>query len=95
MYTSTAAKRWHYLILALVAVGFFTELIRSPFSIIVPLLIIGTIYYLYKFPPRWLLQITSSSRPVVRRTNHLSKGKPETKKRRRFRVINGNKKEML
>ncbi|SEN23759.1 hypothetical protein [Lihuaxuella thermophila] len=89
---SSTSKGWHYLLISLVAIGFFVELFRSPLSIIIPLLIIGIVYYLYKFPPRWLLRMGSVSRPAFPRNNK-SKSKTSKKKRRPFRVIDGNKKK--
>jgi hypothetical protein len=94
MIRSTKIKGWHYLILSFVVIGFITQLINDPISIILPLCIIGLVYYLYKFPPRWLLRMSSSSRPVTFRKK-VNKEQPSKKKRRPFRVIQGNKKETL
>jgi len=86
-------KVWQYAILGLVALGFLVQLFQSPMSILIPLIIIGLVYYLYKFPPRWLLRLSSSSRPFSFSQRH--KQKKSKRKKRPFRVIDGNKKETL
>lgn len=95
MVGSTTTKGWHYLIIALVAIGFIDRLIQSPLSIIVPLFIIGVVVYLYKFPPRWLIRMSGTSRPYISANRKPNKGKSLKKKKRPFRVIDGNKKKML
>lgn len=79
---------WTILIVALIAIGLGDQLLDNPFSILFPLAIGGIIYYLYKFPPRWLLRLTSHRPPTPRK----KEAKP---KKRRFRVIDGNKKKTL
>ncbi|MCD1260665.1 hypothetical protein B5M42_017835 [Paenibacillus athensensis] len=68
-----------YVIFALMIIG----LLRSWATIFIPILVLGLIYLLYKYPPnRWQL-------------SSLFKGSSPGDKRRRkngkFRVINGNK----
>ncbi|TCS96407.1 hypothetical protein [Hazenella coriacea] len=85
---TTAFNLWSYLILSLVALGLIRTLIESPLYVLVPLLIIGVIFLLYKYPPRWLLKITSTPYQPRREQGKLNK----KRKRRTFRVIDGNKK---
>lgn len=83
---TTAFNLWSYLILALVALGLIHTLVESPLSVLLPLFIIGVIFLLYKFPPRWLLKMTSFQ---PRKEQGTLKKK---RKHRPFRVIDGNKK---
>ncbi|MBA4541299.1 MULTISPECIES: hypothetical protein [Thermoactinomyces] len=83
-----SAKAWHYLILGLAGLGFVVQLIRAPFSILLPVIIIALIYFLFKTPPQWLLRFTSAHPPLAKK----NKGKKARKKKRPFQVIDGNKK---
>ena len=78
---------WHYLILGLAFIGLISKFIISPTSLIIPILVIGLIYYFYKSPPRWFIRLVSPS-------YHRAYKTPPKKKRKkhRFHVINGNKK---
>jgi hypothetical protein len=78
---------WYYLILGLAAIGLISRLVHSPTSFIIPVLVIGLVWYFYKAPPRWFIRRVSPSRPRASK-------KPPKKKRKkhRFQVINGNKK---
>ncbi|MDP5275685.1 hypothetical protein [Chengkuizengella axinellae] len=76
-----------YVILGLIVIGFLGSAFTNPKSFIIPLLVFGLVFYLYKFPPRRY------------RNNHNYKNvakiqkKQQRKKRRKhkFKVIDGNK----
>jgi hypothetical protein len=77
------SKALSYIIFGLIAIGLLVN-IRS---MILPLLIFGIIFYLYKFPPKQYQrgQKYNSGRPTAR-------PQPKSKKSM-FRVIKGNKKD--
>ncbi|WP_159882202.1 hypothetical protein [Paenibacillus puerhi] len=72
-----------YVIFGLIAIGVLASLLMNPSAFLLPLLIFGAIFFLYKFPPNtW-------NRP--KRTppgSRFAKGK---RKNATFRVIPGNK----
>jgi hypothetical protein len=90
MRSSTKPKKWHYLILCLAMIGLIKQGVEAPFSILFPLFIAGFVYYLYRFPPRWLLKLSAPSHPIAPANKRRN---PSCKKRRKraFRVIDGNK----
>ncbi|SHE46095.1 hypothetical protein SAMN05444392_101560 [Seinonella peptonophila] len=93
---STTQKGWHFLVLALFAIGFIVELIQHPISIILPLVLIGVIYYLYKFPPAWLIRLsTRTDRRFIHPRSQPQKAINKRAKKHSFRVINGKKKRSL
>lgn len=47
---------WMYAIVFFIALGLLSQLATNPSGLILPLLIFGVIFYLYKFPPNWLLR---------------------------------------
>lgn len=99
---------WMYIIIALVVIGLFSGFARNPGGVILPLVVFGIIFYLYKFPPRWLMRWVG--RPPASSRRHASKQKsrrplpvkksdkkqPLYRKRRKdvpLKVIDGNKKD--
>jgi len=82
-------KGWHWVILGLIIIGLFAQFISSPLSIIIPIVIFGIVYYLYKRPPIWLQRLAY-------RNTHFPYPQPTKKKRNRypFRVIDGKKKKI-
>jgi hypothetical protein len=70
--------KWVLVILGLIVVGIIAQLIRDPGSLIIPLVIFGVVFYLYKFPPN---RARGGKRTFTQ------------KKRPPFRVIPGNKKD--
>lgn len=99
---------WMYLMVALIAVGVFAGFARNPGGVLLPLAIFGIVFYLYKFPPKWLLRWAgrphSASRDdhkryqkALRTGKHRQnqRGKLAKRKRRKhypFQVIDGHKK---
>lgn len=89
-------KFWQIIILGLVALGGFRLLLLQPLTVILFITVFGGIWYLYKYPPRWLLRFTSpyhNTRTIKPKPKARSqKSNVYAKKRRSFRVIDGNKK---
>ncbi|WP_054949498.1 hypothetical protein [Numidum massiliense] len=52
------AHGWMYAVFVFLAIGMISMLITNPARLVLPLIIFGAIFYLYKFPPRWLLRLT-------------------------------------
>ncbi|SDD43127.1 hypothetical protein SAMN02799630_03455 [Paenibacillus sp. UNCCL117] len=72
-----------YIIFGLIAIGVLASLFTSPRAFLVPLLVFGAIFLLYKFPPNtWNRQ---SRKPP---SGRFAKGK---RKNANFRVIPGSK----
>ncbi|GCL72055.1 MULTISPECIES: hypothetical protein [Paenibacillus] len=74
-----------YVIFALVAIGILFTVLTRPGTLIIPLLVFGIIFLLYKYPPsRWRSRSKSFSPPRF--------SSSKTKRRNAtFRVINGSK----
>lgn len=98
------ANGWMYLAVALIVIGMFSGLARNPIGLLLPLAVFGTIFYLFKFPPRWLLRMVHQQPAPPKRhapTHAASKKKKyqkgDRKRKRRkdipFKVIDGNKKD--
>jgi hypothetical protein len=86
---------WHFLILALIVIGIIVQFVRAPQTILIPLIIVGIVFYLYKRPPIWLQKMAfRGSRPSIAPPQPSKRSPNKKKKRYRFRVINGNKKSM-
>lgn len=84
---------WRIIVIGLVGIGLVNLLIARPSSVLVPLIIGAVIYYLYKFPPKWLVRMGYPGHPVVKRKRTpWSKEHAAKRRRRNFRVIDGNKK---
>ncbi|WP_124727192.1 hypothetical protein [Staphylospora marina] len=89
----SGSKWWNRLILGLLAIGLISQLFLSPGSILIPAAVVALVWYLYKFPPRWLLRIGSPGHPAFQtRRDH---GNRQKKKKHPFRVIDGKKKGTL
>jgi hypothetical protein len=93
MRSSIKTKKWHVLILLLAMIGLIKQAVESPLSILLPLLIAGLLYYLYRFPPRWLFKLSSASHPTSPYKKGNKRGQLSSKKGRKkaFRVIEGKK----
>ena len=68
-----------YIIFGLFAIGLLTQ--RDLGSILIPLIVLGVIFWLYKYPPG------RSRRPGGRPTD----GRKQSNRKHSFRVIRGNK----
>ncbi|MFS1512144.1 hypothetical protein VQL36_06885 [Chengkuizengella sp. SCS-71B] len=73
-----------YVILGLIAIGIVSSAFTNPGSFVIPLLVFGLVFYLYKFPPKKYRN---------RKYEKVVKFQKKQKKRRkhRFKVIDGNK----
>ncbi|WP_248925286.1 hypothetical protein [Paenibacillus hamazuiensis] len=72
-----------YVIFGLVAVGILARFVSDPRGMIVPIVVFGVVFLLYKFPPsRWQRRKTAPGPRFA---------KPKEKRRAPFRVIQGNK----
>jgi len=76
-------------ILALVVIGLVSQSLTSPYQLIIPVVVFGAIFLLYKFPPGGARAAKPRSRAIPRRDQ--PQGKPKTKKAMPFRVIEGGK----
>lgn len=88
---SISTKIGHVLILSLAAIGLLIQFITSPLSIILPIVMIGLIYYLYKWPPAWLQRFAYRNRSSL---NIYPRTVDKKKNRYPFRVIDGKKKKI-
>lgn len=69
-----------YVVLALLGIGLIAQFVKNPGAMIIPVVVLGVVFYLYKFPPRRF-------GPSGKRVNI----KP--KRRTSFKVIQGNKRD--
>lgn len=85
-------KRFLTVILVLAAIGIAYRLLVHPSRLLVPVLVLGTVFLLYKYPPsswrRRPRQGRGPHRPAAGRRD-----KPRTYNKTKFRVIRGNKKD--
>lgn len=91
MSSNSTRKGWHWVILSLIAIGLFAQFISSPLSIIIPIILIGMMYYLYKRPPVWLQRLAYRDRT---QTIYRQKQTKKKKNQYPFRVIDGKKKNV-
>lgn len=90
---SLLTNGWHFTILILIMIGLIVQLVTSPGSILIPLVILGIVYYLYKRPPMWLQRMAFHGNPPY--SKHQAKSRKQSKKKTyRFRVIDGKKKSI-
>lgn len=75
-----------YIIFGLIAVGILASLISRPETMLIPLLVFGIVFLLYKFPPSRFRK-RGGMRPP---RNAI---KPKARKRNPFRVIRGSKRD--
>ncbi|MBW7473572.1 hypothetical protein K0T92_02285 [Paenibacillus oenotherae] len=84
-------RKWSPLlivILTLVVIGLTAQTIGNPIQLIIPVVVLGVIFLLYKFPPR-----PSKAKPYQKSAARRDGGqtKPKTRKNVPFRVIEGGK----
>ena len=75
-----------YIIFGLIAIGLLANLLTRPSTMLIPLLVLGIVFYLYKFPP-------GRSRRGGHRSGQTTKRDNKASKRATFRVIRGNKRD--
>jgi hypothetical protein len=81
-----------YVIFVLIAVGILDRLLAGPSGMIIPLLVFGIIFLLWKYPPNLIARKTTQTWSQYRRTGSQGAGKgARTTKSGRFRVIRGFK----
>lgn len=86
---------WVIVVLALIAIGFVVGVISNPGSFLLPIIVLGGIFLLYKYPPSFL----SGARPQPKRTqvqqSRAASAKTKNNRPRSktvpFRVIEGGK----
>lgn len=93
---SNGQKVWRVILLSLIGFGLAHLLINRTSTALIMLIVVGSIFCLYKWPPRWLIRLTypkspNGIRPPLR-SSLKPKNKKQKKKRYPFRVIDGNKK---
>jgi hypothetical protein len=74
------------LILGLIVIGLISSIIKSPSSYMIPLLVFGAIFLLYKYPPNQIIRKGTSKTSYTYQNKSKEKKKPSP-----FRVIQGNK----
>jgi len=82
----------HYAILALFLIGIGYMLWLNPRELIIPVVVFGLVFLLYKFPPGRLRLNGKSARPAARKPERLQ-AKPRGRKTVPFRVIEGGKED--
>jgi len=76
-----------YIIFTLITIGIFSSIIHSINSYLIPIIVFGLIFLLYKFPPNQWRGMHKKGK-----TTYTFKAKPNKKKKHSpFRVIDGNK----
>lgn len=84
-------RKWSPLLivfLTLIAIGLIAQTVDNPVQLIIPVVILGVIFLLYKFPPR-----PSGAKPYSKSSarRETQQPKPKTRKNVPFRVIEGGK----
>jgi hypothetical protein len=74
------------IVLGLIVLGLIRNIVYSPSSYLIPLLVFAAIFLLYKFPPNGLIRRGSSKTSYSYHNKTKEKKKPSP-----FRVIQGNK----
>ncbi|CAH0118580.1 MULTISPECIES: hypothetical protein [unclassified Paenibacillus] len=82
-----------YIFIAFALIGLVVSILEQPGQFIIPLLVIGVVFVLYKFPPQRFRSMRPGARGGYRRVE-ANRVRPEKPKRKRapFRVIDGSKK---
>lgn len=91
---SVNRKGWHWIVVSLVFIGIVVQLIESPLTLIIPVVIIGIVYYLYKKPPYWLQRLAFSRNTKIPFHVQTKQHQAPKKRKYRFRVIDGKKKSI-
>ncbi|MDQ0058312.1 hypothetical protein [Paenibacillus harenae] len=88
---------WSIAILILIVIGVWFSITTNPLGFILPVVILGAIFLLYKYPPSFLqgYRRTGPGQARVKQGRSSSAGKPKTTRPRSktapFRVIEGGK----
>ena len=76
-----------YIVYGLAVIGFLHRFIQNPAPFLIPLLVFGAIFLLYKYPPNVLKRSMRRRTPPPR----YSRSKPPKTVKAKFRVIRGSK----
>jgi len=80
------------ILLTLAAIGFVTMLIRYPAQLVIPAVVFGIVFLLYKFPPgRYRRREYRAPRPSARDRRKSGSGAAARRKTVPFRVIDGGR----
>lgn len=79
-----------YVIAALMIIGLLSVMLRNIGNFLLPVLVFGTIFFLYKYPPNRWRQLVYQARSRFASTGTRSRRRT---KRAKFRVIEGSKRE--
>ncbi len=86
---------WTIAIVALAAIGLVYMLLRNPLGFVIPVVVLGGIFLLYKYPPAFLERARGNSSRSHVKPGRSSQAKSRTSKPRSktvpFRVIEGGK----
>jgi hypothetical protein len=79
------------ILLVLIGIGILTRLLTRPEAFLLPVVVLGIIFLLYKFPPhRWKsMNLSTSAKPK----HYGYKQDSKAKRKNKFKVIQGNKKD--
>lgn len=96
MIMANRPKKWSVpaiIIMSLLGIGVIYGVLTDMRSFLIPIIVFGLIYVLYKFPPdRWRSRSGSAS-PQVRPGNRSQPAKRPKSQRTPFRVIEGGKED--
>ncbi|MFX3633616.1 MAG: hypothetical protein ACE3L7_25020 [Candidatus Pristimantibacillus sp.] len=88
------SRKWNVpaiIIFSLMGIGLVYMLISNPGGFLLPIIILGGIFLLYKFPPStWSTKSQSNQQPYVKQNRTKPQQRPKSR-RTPFRVINGGK----
>lgn len=76
-----------YIIFGLIAIGILSSFINRPSAMLIPIVVLGVVFYLYKFPPT---RRSQKPRPGAGRGKQRNTKSP---RKSTFRVIRGNKRD--
>ncbi|HZG85103.1 hypothetical protein [Paenibacillus sp.] len=80
-----------YVILGLIAVGILSSLFRNPGGMLIPIIVLGGVFLLYKFPPHRWKSFSFRAKPRYAPPSPKEKGRKT--QRAKFRVIQGSKRD--
>jgi hypothetical protein len=87
-------RRFIIVILVLAAIGILYRLVTHPSGMLIPVLVLGTVFLLYKFPPgRWRRRGGYRRDAAPRPPASASGNRRQNRNKAKFRVIPGNKKD--
>ncbi|OMF34236.1 hypothetical protein BK133_13030 [Paenibacillus sp. FSL H8-0548] len=88
---------WSISLLALLVIGIFYHVIQRPLSFIIPIVVLGGIFLLYKYPPSFIRGNSSQQGRTYVKQSRTAASRTKPKKPRSktvpFRVIEGGKED--